>query len=240
VTVAVVAPVYGNEATLAPLAARVAAALEPAKWRLRLVVDASPDASLEVARRLAAADPRIGVTGLTVNVGQHEALRRGLAAEAGPDIRAWVLLDADLQDPPEAIGRLLDRLATGDLCAVFAGRRGRYERGGRLLTGRLHRTVLHVLTGLPADAGAYVALDGQARGAVLGLGGPSVVAALGVSRLPLVSVPVSRQERPPGTGRSAWSSRRRLARSARTLAWTLRHRLGRSGRGGLLHPVGSA
>ena len=99
--VAVVVPVHGNAATLRPLAERLAAALDGRAWRLRLVIDASPDDSVAVAGALAAADPRIAVSGLTVNVGQHAALTHGLAAE--PDADAWVCLDADLQDPPEAV-----------------------------------------------------------------------------------------------------------------------------------------
>ncbi len=219
-TVAVVVPVYGNEATLEPLAGRIGTALAGRAWRLRLVVDASPDASLVVARQLAAADPRIAVTNLTVNRGQHRALARGLADEAGAT--AWACLDADLQDPPEALPALLDRLAVGDVGAVFAGRRGAYEAAGRLVTGRVHRSLLSRLTGLPADAGAYVVLDAQARRAVLDLGGPSIVAAIGIAGVPAVSIPVERSPRP--LGRSAWTSATRVRQSARTLVWAAARR----------------
>jgi len=215
VTVAVIAAVYGNKATLPTLAARLAAALEGRAWRLRLVIDASPDGSLAVAQALAASDPRIAVTDLTVNVGQHRALARGLADE--PAATAWALLDADLQDPPEALPALLDRLARGDVAVVFAGRSGAYEARGRLLTGGLHRRLLARLTGLPTDAGACMVLGPEARAAVLALGGPSVVAAIGISGVPTASLPVERQPRP--TGRSAWTSRARLRQSVRTLAW---------------------
>ena len=78
-----------------------------------------------MAAQLAAEDPRIAVTVLAENVGQHRALAAGLAAE--PEADVWVCLDADLQDPPEAVPLLLDRLARGDVDAVFAGRRGAYE-----------------------------------------------------------------------------------------------------------------
>ena len=162
---------------------------------------------------------------LADRVGQHEALRRGLAAE--PDGAAWVCLDADLQDPPEAVPALLDRLEGADAAAVFAGRRGAYETPGRLLTGRLHRMVLRWLTGLPGDAGAFVALSPRARDAVLRLGGPSVVAAIGVSRVAVHSVPVARSSRP--TGSSSWSAGARARQSAGALAWTARRaRLGRA------------
>ena len=142
--VAVVVPVYGNEATLAELTARLGGALAGRDWRLRLVVDASPDDSAQVAARLAAADPRVRVTVLARNVGQHAALTRGLRDE--PDADAWVCLDADLQDPPEAVPLLLDRLARGDVSAVFAGRRGHYESPLRRLTGTAHRRVAARLT----------------------------------------------------------------------------------------------
>jgi glycosyltransferase involved in cell wall biosynthesis len=219
VKVAVVVPVYGNETTLRPLVARLGATLEGHDWSVRLVVDASPDGSAEVARELAA-DPRVVAQVLPRNVGQHRALAAGLAAAEGAD--AWVCLDADLQDPPEAVPGLLARLAPGDVAAVFAGRRGSYEGQLRLLTGRAHRALMAWLTGLPADAGAFVALDAQAREAVLRLQGPSLVAAVGAARLPASSVPVERASRE--TGRSAWTTRARLRQSARTLAWTLRHR----------------
>lgn len=219
-TVAVVVPVYGNEATLPALAERVGNALARRAWRLRLVVDGSPDASLAGARALAAADPRIAVTDLVRNVGQHRALVRGLADE--PDATAWACLDADLQDPPEALPALLDRLAAGDVDAVFAGRCGDYEAAGRLATGRLHRAALARLTGLPDDAGAYVALGPAARDAVLVLRGPSVVAAIGIAGVPTASLPVRREARP--TGRSAWTASARLRQSARTLAWAAARR----------------
>lgn len=219
-TVAVVVPVYGNQATLLALTARLAAALDARPWRLRLVIDASPDASAAVAARLAAADPRVSVTVLERNVGQHRALELGLAAE--PDAQTWVCLDADLQDPPEAVPLLLDRLAGGDVAVVFAGRRGAYERPLRLLTGRVHRTLLARLTGLPPDAGAFLALDATARRLVLAASAPSLVAAIGAARLRAASVPVARAAREHG--RSAWTVRGRLRQSTRTLAWAARHR----------------
>ena len=218
--VALVAPVYRNEDTLPLLADRVGAALAGRRWRLRLVIDGSTDASLAVARRLAEEDGRIAVTALPANVGQHPALVRGLAEEAGA--AAWVCLDADLQDPPEAVPLLLERLAVGDVDAVFAGRRGNYEGRARLAGGRVHRAVLAAITGLPADAGAFLALGRRARDAVVRLAPPSVVAAVGVAGLPVAAVPVVRSARPHG--RSAWTASARWQQSARTLAWAARAR----------------
>jgi glycosyltransferase involved in cell wall biosynthesis len=217
---AVVVPVHRNAGTLAELVGRLATALEGRDWQVRLVVDASPDDSADVARRLAAADPRVGVLVLEHNVGQHRALALGLAA--CPDAGAWVCLDADLQDPPEAVPLLLDRLATGGVEAVFAGRRGAYEGPLRLLTGRVHRAALARLTGLPPDAGAFLAMGPRARDAVLAAQAPSLVAAVGAARLPVASVPVRRDAREQGS--SSWTARARLRQSVRTLAWAARSR----------------
>ncbi|MGY1718673.1 glycosyltransferase [Blastococcus sp. SYSU DS0552] len=220
--VAVIVPVYGNEATLVELARRLGVALEGHPWRLRLVVDASPDDSAAVAQALAGEDARIGVTVLTVNGGQHAALTRGLADEPHADV--WVCMDADLQDPPEAVPLLLERLSRGDVEAVFAGRRGRYESPLRRLTGTLHRRVAGSLTGLPPDAGAFLVLGPTVRAAVLSgvrdRGAPSVVLAVGRSGRPVTSVPVARALRP--VGRSAWTAGARVRQSARSLVWAAR------------------
>jgi polyisoprenyl-phosphate glycosyltransferase len=215
--VAVVVPVYRNAATLEPLAARLGAALAGRDWRLRLVVDACPAGSADVA--LSLAGPQVGVTLLEANGGQHAALRQGLADE--PDADVWVCMDADLQDPPEAVPLLLDRLGAGDVEAVFAGRRGAYESWLRRFTGGLHRRVAARLTGLPPDAGAFLALGPAVRAAVLAApDAPSVVLAVGVARWPVTSVPVARDLRPEG--RSAWTARARLGQSVRSLGWALR------------------
>jgi polyisoprenyl-phosphate glycosyltransferase len=134
----------------------------------------------------------------------------------------WVCLDADLQDPPEAVPLLLDRLAAGDVEAVFAGRRGAYESRLRRATGALHRRLAARLTGLPPDAGAFLALGPAVRAVVLAAAAPSVVLAVGVARRPVTSVPVVRDVRPEG--RSAWTARARLRQSVRSLWWALRRR----------------
>ena len=217
--VAVVTPVYLNAPTLAELHRRLAAALDRHTWTLRFVVDASPDDSLAVATRLAAADPRVRVTALPRNAGQNRALLAGLAAP-GDGAGAWVCLDADLQDPPEAVPALLDRLARGDAGVVFAGRRGGYESRARLLTGAAHRTAMARLTGLPPDAGAFLAMDRPSRDRLLALDPPGIVAGVGVAGIACVSVPVARSTRP--SGRSAWTAQARVRQSAKSLAWAWR------------------
>ena len=105
---------------------------------------------------------------------------------------------------------------------MFAGRRGRYESASRRVTGNAHRWLAARLTGLPPDAGAFLAMGPAVPAAVLGAGAPSVVLAVGASGQPVTSVPVARDVRT--VGESAWTGRARVVQSARSLAWAARHR----------------
>ena len=218
--IAVVVPVHEDAETLRPLVARLRAALAGRDWRLRMVIDASTDESTAVAGSLAAGDPRIAVSGLTVSAGGDHALVHGLAAESGAD--AWVCLDAGLTDPPEKVPDLLDRLAHGDVGAVFAARPGRCPRP--LLPLR------HRLTGLPEGAGRFLAMAPHVRSAALlavrRAGAPSIALAVTRSGTSLGTVPVPRcpDARPAPRGLAG------IRHSARSVAWAVRVGPGRTGR----------
>lgn len=190
--VTVVAPVYRNEATLAELHRRVAAAITDAGAELQLVLvsDASPDGSATLLGALAAGDPRVEPVLLARNVGQHRAVIEGVRRARGDVV---VLLDADLQDPPEAIPLLLAELRAG-WGAVFAGRRGRYESLGRLATSRLFKGLLSFAAGVPADAGMFVAMTRAVADRVAALPEPRpfVVAMIGCTGARTTSIPVRR------------------------------------------------
>jgi glycosyltransferase involved in cell wall biosynthesis len=129
----VVAPVYNEEATLDEFYARTCRALDPLPFELVLVDDGSTDSSSEILTRLAADDPRVRVVCLSRNFGHQTALTAGLDHARGS---AVVMLDADLQDPPELIPRMLDHWKAG--CdVVYAVRRQREgESHFKLLTAR--------------------------------------------------------------------------------------------------------
>ena len=152
---------------------------------------------------------------LARNRGQQRAILAGLAHARGE----WVVvMDADLQDPPEAIPDLLRAASTGAR-AVFAGRRGSYESAGRLATSRMFKRLLHWMCGVPADAGVFVILHRSLVQRILALGGPCpfLVAMIGSTGLPAVSVPVARDPRPVGV--SAYSGWDRLRSAMAALAW---------------------
>src|SRR5437588_173375 len=100
----VVAPVYNEDATLEPFYSRVCEALEDVEFELVLVDDGSTDRSASLMAELASGDPRVRVVYLSRNFGHQTALTAGLDHARGD---AVVMLDADLQDPPEVIPKML-------------------------------------------------------------------------------------------------------------------------------------
>lgn len=108
-----VVPVYNEEENLPLLYEAVHAALDPLSysWELVVVDDGSSDGSLEVMRSLAAQDPaHIRVVAFRRNFGQTAAIAAGIDHSSGDTV---VLLDADLQNDPADIPRLLAKLDEG-------------------------------------------------------------------------------------------------------------------------------
>ena len=219
VDLSLVIPVYRNASTLAELVRRTGAALAPTglEYEILFVDDGSPDDAAAVLRELAAAEPRVAALILARNVGQNRALLTGFAWARG---RLVAVMDADLQDPPEALPALLER-AAGGCPVVFAGRRGQYESADRLLTSRLFKGLLHWICGIPADGGSYVLLSAEVVGGLLRLYAPQpyLVGMIGCLGYPMDSIPVVRAARPQGT--SAYSSWMRLKTGLAGLGWAL-------------------
>ncbi len=154
----VVAPVYNEEETLPEFYSRVARALEDLPFELVFVDDGSTDGSGGILARLAAEDPRVRVVSLSRNFGHQNALTAGLDHAAGS---AVVMLDADLQDPPELILTMLDHWRAG--CdVVYAVRQHREgESRFKLTTASLFYKLFGKLTqvGLERNSGDFRLLD---------------------------------------------------------------------------------
>lgn len=217
--VVVVVPVFRNAETLAALAGKLCATLGEigGGFRLVFVVDTSPDGSWDVVRRLAAEDARICGLRLERQVGQHAAVLVGLALVHA---RWYVVMDADLQDRPEAIPALLAR-AREFGSSVFASRRGRYERWDRMLTSRVFKTVLRWLSGVPEDVGTFFVVDAAVADAMcrMPVRSPQVVVLAHHCSPACDMVPVTRAPRPAGT--SAYSSAARVRAAVRSLRCAL-------------------
>ena len=169
-TLTVVLPVFNEEALLPELHRRLLAAIGPLgiPYELLYVDDGSSDRSLEVVTAIARADPRVGVLALSRNFGHQMALTAGLDHARG---EAVVLMDSDLQDPPELIPELVARWRDG-LDVVFAQRRARpgesaFKRATAYAFYRFMRTLASV--DIPADTGDFRLLSRPAADALRAL-----------------------------------------------------------------------
>ena len=145
--VSIVIPVYNESANLEALWAR----LEPVitglghECEVVFVDDGSSDGSLEMLRGMAARDARVRVVELARNFGQHSALLAGFRNCAGEIV---VTLDADLQNPPEEIPRLIEAIEAGN-DVVGGWREERQDRPYRRFASRLHNRITSAIVGVP-------------------------------------------------------------------------------------------
>jgi dolichol-phosphate mannosyltransferase len=155
----IVIPVYNEEGNLARLHEEIRKTLESRAipYRILFVNDGSRDGSLPFLRALAAGDARVRVLSFSRNFGHQMAISAGLAHADGD---ALVVMDADLQDPPEVIPALLDQWAQG-FEVVYAVRTQRKEgmakRGAYALFYRLLQRISSVP--IPLDAGDFALMD---------------------------------------------------------------------------------
>ncbi len=164
----VVAPVYDEEATIDEFYARVCAALEGLSFELVLVDDGSSDGSPAALDRIAESDARVRIVYLSRNFGHQTALTAGLDHARGD---AVVMLDADLQDPPELIPRMLDHWRSG-IDVVYAVREQRDgESRFKLSTARWFYTLFDRLAQveLHHNAGDFRLLDRRALDALVSM-----------------------------------------------------------------------
>jgi glycosyltransferase involved in cell wall biosynthesis len=129
-------PVYGCRDCVLPLHGRLRPAVESVTpdYELVFVDDRSTDGSWEVLRELALADSAVRAIRLSRNFGQHAAITAGLTVAQG---RHVVVMDCDLQDPPEEIPRLHAKLQEGyDL--VLARRRTHTQASLRRVASRAY------------------------------------------------------------------------------------------------------
>ena len=111
--VSVVIPIYNEAPNIPVLHERLARSLD-ALGRVSEVLyvdDGSSDDSLALLRAISARDARVAVLQLSRNSGQHAAVLAGFAASRGAIV---VTLDADLQNPPEEIPRLVEQIEAGN------------------------------------------------------------------------------------------------------------------------------
>jgi glycosyltransferase involved in cell wall biosynthesis len=144
--ISVVVPVHDEERSVEPLYEELRAALEPLgrRWEAVFVDDGSADGSFAALTRLHAAAPNVVVVRLRRNFGKSAALAAGFRHASGDVV---VTIDADLQDDPAEIPRLLAKLDEGfDL--VSGWKTERRDRLTRRLLSRIFNGVVGRVSGL--------------------------------------------------------------------------------------------
>jgi len=170
VVYSLVAPIYNEAETLPHFYRRALAALEDLEepFELILVNDGSSDGSDHILRRLQARDPRVRVVEFSRNFGHQAAISAGLAHARG---QAVIIIDSDLQDPPELILEMVERWKDGAE-VVYAQRAARAgETRFKLLTASLFYRLIARLTDIdiPRDTGDFRLLDRRVVDALVAL-----------------------------------------------------------------------
>jgi len=156
-----VLPIYNEEKSIPELDRRLRAFLADVgsgvgeSWEAVFVNDGSSDGSLALLAELAAAEPRYKVLSLSRNFGHQMAITAGLDRANGD---AVVVMDGDLQDPPEVVRQMLARWREG-YDVVFGVRSRRHgESAFKRLTASAYYRLLRALLGgasIPVDAGDF-------------------------------------------------------------------------------------
>ena len=154
----VVAPMLNEEGLAAEFCARTTAALRGLPFEIVVVDDGSSDATAAILDEQAAADGRIRVLHLSRPFGHQMALTAGLDHARGD---AVVMIDGDLQDPPELIPELVERWRTGADIVVAKRRRREGETRFKLATARWFYSLMGRLAQveLEPNAGDYRLFD---------------------------------------------------------------------------------
>ena len=145
--VSIVVPSWNESGTLADLSERIRYVLEASDTAYELIVvdDGSDDDSEVVLRRLQRKDPRVQPMFLGEHEGKSAALQAGFEAARG----LWVVsMDADLQDLPEELPRLLEALQQDGVDMVQTWRRAREDSWSKVLASRVFNLLSWLFSGV--------------------------------------------------------------------------------------------
>lgn len=162
VTLSIIVPIYNEEQVIPELYRRITGVMEEigVSWEMVCVNDGSRDRSAQMLMDLHQTDSRVKLVDFSRNFGHQIAITAGLDYAEGD---AVVIIDADLQDPPEVIAEMLARWREGYavVYAVRADRQG--ESFFKLWTANAFYRLLRSITdvNIPLDAGDFRLMDRQ-------------------------------------------------------------------------------
>lgn len=158
--ISLVVPIYNEEPVIEAFHARIVPVLEQTgnSFEVICVNDGSRDRSAEMLDDLCAGDPRFRALHFSRNFGHQAAVSAGIDSARG---QCAIIIDADLQDPPELIQQLLDKWRQG-FQVVYAQRRARAgESGMKRSTAFMFYRILGAITEIevPVDTGDFALID---------------------------------------------------------------------------------
>ena len=159
--VSVVVPIYNEEAVIKELYSRLNKTLQlliDYEYEIILVDDGSKDYSCEIMRKIAENNNRIKVISFSRNFGHQAAVTVGLHYSSGD---AVIIIDADLQDPPELIPDMIKKWEEG-YDVIYGKRKSREgESPFKLLTAKMFYKTLNALSDIeiPKDTGDFRLVD---------------------------------------------------------------------------------
>lgn len=156
----VVIPVFNEEDNLQELyiSLRGVFSENNISYEIIFIDDGSRDASLEIIKGFALSDPSVRYRSFTRNFGHEAASTAGLDVAKGDVV---VLMDADLQDPPELIPRMIELWKSGNQL-VYARRRKRYGEGlFRMASAKIFYRIIRFISDsdIPLDTGDFRLMD---------------------------------------------------------------------------------
>ncbi len=158
----IIAPIFNESGNIRELYRRLSEVMDSTgeDWEMIMVDDGSTDDSAELIRHYAEKDPRVRPVIFARNFGHQIAVTAGLDYSRG---KAVVIIDSDLQDPPEVILDLIEKWKEGYqvVYAVRSEREG--ESWFKLFTASLFYRLISIITdvNIPLDAGDFRLLDRQ-------------------------------------------------------------------------------
>ncbi|MGB0175858.1 MAG: glycosyltransferase family 2 protein, partial [Owenweeksia sp.] len=157
--ISIVIPIYNEEEVIPKLIARLKSAspLWKDSFEVVLVDDGSRDASLELLKAESEKDSRFRVVKLSRNFGHQAAISAGIWEAKGD---AVIVMDGDLQDPPEELPRFLEKWREG-YEVVYAVRTKRKEGPFKKMAYKIFYRILRVISDIeiPLDSGDFCVMD---------------------------------------------------------------------------------
>lgn len=156
----IVIPIYNEEESLPELYRRLCSSLsiaEIADYEIIFVSDASTDMSMGIILALHQSDPRVKAIEFSRNFGHQAALTAGINHASG---NAVILMDGDLQDPPEVLAKMVEKWKEG-WDVVYGVRKNRKENIFKRAMYKLFYRIFHYVSNIdiPQDAGDFALMD---------------------------------------------------------------------------------